>query len=76
MTPKIPKTWKHGVADEPWKVEICEVAFRRTDEMLGFMIYVLTHAGSDTPRGLADIRTMSGDTIVTALLAYRESNRT
>lgn len=70
-----PKAWKAGTADEAWKVIICARDAYDTELILSALVYLLTNAGSDTRSGLAEIRAMSGDDIVTALLAHVETSR-
>lgn len=67
------KTWKPGVADEPWKVLICARDAERADECLSFLVYVLTNAGSDTESGLAEIREKSAADIIDGLKAFKKS---
>lgn len=70
-----PKLWKAGIADEAWKVIICARDAYDTEQLISALIYVLTSAGSNANLGLAEIRKMSGDDIVSALLAHVETSR-
>ena len=70
-----PRQWKPGTSDEAWKVIICARDAYDTEQLLSSLTYILTDAGSDTERGLATIRNMTGDQIVTALLAHVECSR-
>ena len=65
-----PKVWNAGVADEAWKVIICARDACDTEDLILTLCMILTHAGGDTAKGLRDIRAMSGDDIMDALLAY------
>jgi hypothetical protein len=69
-----PKTWTPGAADEVWKQIVCARDYQRANDVVDWLIYILTDAGSDTKLGLASIREMSGDQIVNAIQAWRASN--
>lgn len=69
-----PKHWQPGHADDVWKVLICARDAYQADELLGGLVAILTHAGSDIDKGLSEIRTMSGASIIDAIVAYRDSS--
>lgn len=68
----IPKKWKAGKADEDWKIEICQRDIAITDRLIKTLIHIICDAGSDTSKGIAQMRQYSGDQIITALLAYKK----
>jgi hypothetical protein len=69
-----PKHWKSGVADEVWKVMIAARDAQRAKDMIGYLCYALTDAGNDATSGIAKIRQMTGDDIMTALLQMHEKS--
>lgn len=69
-----PKKWRAGIADEPWKVIVCGRDLQQVDDVLSALSYYLTDAGSDTERGLAQVRQMTGGQIVDALEAHKRTS--
>lgn len=69
------KTWKPGVADEPWKVEVCRRDIALATETLEFLVHVLTDC-PDMQRGVAALRAMTGEDIVGGIEAYRDAAST
>lgn len=67
------KKWHDGIADEPWKAEICAVAIKDANDMLQRLAYVMTDIGHATPEQCAEaLASFSGAQIGAALLAYRD----
>lgn len=69
-----PKEWKPGKADEVWKVMICARDASSADQLIASLVYLLTDAGTDEDRGIDLIRSMSGDQIIDAILAYKQKS--
>lgn len=67
------KQWNPGKADEVWKILICANDVNRTEDVIQFLLYVLTDAGNDLVKGVEQIKQMSGKDIIQGLNAYKES---
>jgi hypothetical protein len=65
------KKWTPGVADEAWKIMVCAKDAAHADDVISFLVYILTNAGNDQVAGLAELRSKSGDEIVAALIQYQ-----
>lgn len=65
-----PKVWKSGIADEPWKVAICERDIEIARELLSTLCYILTDCGKDLEQGERALCEMSGADIVHGVKAY------
>jgi len=68
--------WKAGIADEAWKVEICERDAKTAYTMLKTLVYILygTEGRNHTPEDmLKDMSQMSGREIAQSIQKYIDS---
>lgn len=73
------KRWKTGKADEPWKVRVIEADIEDANRMVGWLTYILLpdarYMEFDFTSSLNEMRKLSGNEIVDALIKYRDSRR-
>ena len=65
------KKWTPGTADTAWKIMVCARDAAQADEVISYLVAILTNAGNDQAAGLAELRSKSGDEIVSALIQYQ-----